>query len=165
MNFSSLTEYFYKLYNICLALMIVPVACFLYLYQSAATNQLAPALFNGATANMILFVFGGFEILFLTIVHWLMRLKLRALAKEESLGVRLEKYVQVAALRFGFTVALCLAVSLGFYITHHPYFAICFVTIILWSVWIWPTPNRVCQDFKLRGDEKKMVLSKGDAFN
>jgi hypothetical protein len=52
----------------------------------------------------------------------------------------------------------------GLYFTSHEFFGIYFGVIILWSVFIWPSPRRVCKDLKLKRDEEKMVMTKGEAF-
>jgi hypothetical protein len=44
------------------------------------------------------------------------------------------------------------------------YFNIAFGVLVLWFFLQWPTPGRVCRLLKLRGDEKEMVITRGDAF-
>jgi len=36
--------------------------------------------------------------------------------------------------------------------------------ILVWLYVQWPSPKRVSKDLELRGDEEKMVLTKGEAF-
>ena len=54
--------------------------------------------------------------------------------------------------------------AIGLALTSHAYFTIYFSISLLWLFFIWPTPSRVSKDLKLKGDEKKMVLTKGEAF-
>jgi hypothetical protein len=164
MNFNSLAEYFYKLYNICLLLMFVPVAGFLYVYQLVLTHQLQPTIQSEQVTKFILILFPVLAFLDLTIVHWVVGRRLSKLSQEPSLGVRLEKYVSMATIRISASVATSLFMAAGLYMTNHEYFSIYFLVIILWTAYHWPTPKRVCRDYKLKGDEEKMVMTKGDAF-
>jgi hypothetical protein len=54
--------------------------------------------------------------------------------------------------------------AIGFFLTSDERFSIYFAVIIIWCAWQWPTPRRVAGDLKLKGDERKMVLTKGEAF-
>jgi hypothetical protein len=52
----------------------------------------------------------------------------------------------------------------GLFLTGSEWFAIYFLGLVVWLVFQWPSPRRVSKDLKLRGDEKQMVLTKGEAF-
>ena len=164
MNYNSLSEYFYKVYNICLLMMFVPVAGFLYVYYLVLTNQVKPTLVLEDVIQITLVLFPILALLDLTIVHWFSLRRLKTFSNEMSLGVRLHKYVSVATLRVSGSVATSLFMGAGLYMTHHEFFSIYFGVIVLWTAFNWPTPKKVCRDYKLRGDEEKMVLTKGDAF-
>jgi hypothetical protein len=164
MNYTSLTEYFYKLYNRCLALMFVPVAGFLYQYHLVLNNRIAPLVINRDVTDVILVGFAAIALIDLTIVHWLCRQHLGRHTSEPSLGIRLDQYVKVVMMRAVAAVLTSLLMALGLFLTQHQYFTIYFVVLVGWIVWQWPTPNKVVRDYGLKGDEKQMVLTKGEAF-
>lgn len=164
MNYNSLTEYFYKLYNRCLALMFVPVAAFLYVYHLVLNNDISPLVHAQEFVDMILIVFPALALTHLTIVHWLSTKRLAQNAPEPSLGVRLDRYVSVVVMRMSATLVGSLLMVVGLLLTQHQYFTIYFAGIVLWTVFQWPTPRRIVSDYQLKGDEKQMVRTKGEAF-
>lgn len=164
MNYTSLTEYFYKLYNRCLAFMFVPVTGFLYLYHLVLNNRLTPLIMDNDATNVILVVFPVMALIDLTIVHWLCGRHLGRHASEPSLGIRLDQYVRVVMMRVVAAVLTSLLMAIGLFLTQHQYFTIYFAVLVLWIVLQWPTPGKVARDYRLKGDEKQMVLTKGEAF-
>lgn len=144
--------------------MFVPVAGFLYVYQLVLTHQLQPTIQSEQVTEFVLILFPVLALLDLTIVHWVVKKRLLTLVKEASLGIRMEKYVSIATIRISASVATSLFMAAGLYMTNHEYFSIYFLVIILWTAFNWPTPKKICRDYKLKGDEEKMVLTKGDAF-
>ncbi len=164
MNYSSLREFFYKLYNICLLMMFVPIGTFLVIYYLLLTNQISPSIHSELVKRIILIAFPILAVLDLTIVHLVVRKKFSLLNKEISLGVRLEKYFSVAVIRLSAIVATSLFMAAGLFLTGSEWFAIYFLVLVLWLAFQWPSPRRVSKDLKLRGDEEQMVLTKGEAF-
>lgn len=164
MNYSSLREFFYKLYNICLLMMFVPIGTFLVIYYLLLTNQISPTIQSELVERIILIAFPILAIIDLTIVHLVVRRKFLLLNREISLGVRLEKYFSVAVIRLSAIVATSLFMAAGLFLTGSEWFAIFFLVLVIWLAFQWPTPQRVSKDLKLRGDEEQMVLTKGEAF-
>ncbi len=164
MNFSSLREFFYKVYNICLLVMFMPIAVFLSVYYLLITNVITEMVIEGDMLNAILVVFPIVAIFILTIVHLLARKRFVKLIPEPSLGIRLEKYFSIAFLRIIGVVISSILMALGLFLTGSEYFTIYFLVLLIWLFFVWPTPTRVSTDLKLRGDEHKMVVSKGEAF-
>jgi branched-subunit amino acid transport protein len=164
MNYNSLREFFYKLYNICLAMMFFPIGSFLIVYYLLLTNKISPTI-QGETVELIILVsFPILTIVDLTIVHLVVRKKFLVLSKEVSLGIRLEKYFSVAVIRMSTMVATSLFMAAGLFLTGSEWFAVYFLALIVWLIFYWPTPGRVSKDLALRGDEAEMVLTKGEAF-
>ena len=164
MNYTALTEYFYKLYNRCLAFMFVPVTGFLYLYHLVLTNRLTRLIMDNDATNVILVVFPVMALIDLTIVHCLCSRHLGRHASEPSLGIRLDQYVRVVMMRVVAAVLTSLLMAIGLFLTQHQYFTVYFAVLVLWIVLQWPTPGKVARDYRLKGDEKQMVLTKGEAF-
>jgi hypothetical protein len=164
MNYSSIKEFFYKLYNICLVMIFVPVCAFLFIYYLAFTGKISPTIQTDRVQYIILASFPLLAILDLTIVHLVTKKRFALLRKETSLGIRLEKYFSIASLRISAIVATSLFMAAGLYLTGNELFAVYFLLLLLWFYIQWPSPNKVSKDLKLRGDEEKMVLTKGEAF-
>jgi hypothetical protein len=164
MNFSSLTEFFYKVYNLCLFMLLVPMAAFLFVYYLVLTGKISPTIESEIVLQTILISFPVLVILDLTIVHLVVRKRLVLLAKEVSLGIKLEKYFAVVTPRISAVVATALFMAAGLYMTTHELFTIYFLLLLVWLAFQWPTPRRVSKDLKLKGDEETMVLTKGEAF-
>jgi hypothetical protein len=164
MNFNSLTEYFYKVYNLCLFMLLVPIAAFLFVYYLVLTGKINASIESGTVLQIILVSFPVLTILDLTIVHLVVRKRLASLSKEVSLGIRLEKYFAAVTPRISAVVATTLFLAAGLYITTHELFTIYFLLLVVWLAFQWPTPRRVSKDLKLKGDEETMVLTKGEAF-
>jgi hypothetical protein len=164
MNYSSLTEYFYKVYNICLLMLFIPIAAFLFVYYLVLTGKVSPSIEGETVLQVILISFPALAILDLTIVHLVVRKRLAVLAKEVSLGIKLEKYFAAVTPRISAVVATALFMAAGLYITTHELFTVYFLLLIVWLFFQWPTPRKVSRDLKLKGDEETMVLTKGEAF-
>ena len=165
MIFSSLREFFYKLYNIYLMMMLVPMVFFVVIYYFLLTSTIHPLIADEGAVFVLLVTFPSLAIAGLTIVHWLAAKKFSVLARQPSLGVRLEEYYSIASMRLKSCVYASLLMGAGLFFTNHEYFGIYFGVIILWSiVFVWPSPGRVCIDLKLKRDEEKMVMTKGEAF-
>jgi len=91
-------------------------------------------------------------------------MKANAIAKEVGLGNKLEKLGTVLTRKM---VAISMAVLLmpvALLFTGDSYFGIAFGVLALWYFLQWPTPGRVCKLLLLRGDEKEMVITRGEAF-
>lgn len=164
MNFSSLGEFFYKLYNKCLAVMFIPIAVFLAIYYFLLTGKWMAIIQDEQIVTIILIVFPILAIVNLTIVHLVVTSKFKPLLAELSLGIRLEKYFSVGFIRLAALASDSVLMAAGLALTGHSYFTLYFTGLLVWLFFIWPTPSRVSKDLKLRGDEKKMVMSKGEAF-
>ncbi len=165
MIFSSLREFFYKLYNIFLISMLIPMLLFIGIYYVLLTNMVAPFITDDDAVQILVVTFPILALIALTIVHWSASARLKALSREPSLGIKLEDYLSAASLRLKGCVFSSLLMAVGLFFTNHQYFGIYFGLIILWVIVIWPSPRRVCKDLKLKRDEEELVRSKGEAFN
>lgn len=164
MNFSTLGEFFYKLYNRCLLIMFVPIGVFLAVYYFLLIGKLAAIIQDEQMIMIILILFPVIAVINLTIVHLVVARRFKALLPEPSLGIRLEKYFEVGFIRLAALASDSVLMAVGLALTGHAYFTIYFSVLLLWLFFIWPIPKRVSKDLKLKGDEKKMVITKGEAF-
>jgi hypothetical protein len=164
MNFSSLGEFFYKLYNRSLMLMFIPIAAFLVVYYFLLVGKLTPIIQDETVILIILIAFPVIVIINLTIVHLVAASRFKTLWAEPSLGIRLEKYFSVGFIRLAALASDSVLMAAGLAFTGHSFFTIYFSALLLWLFFVWPTPRRVSKDLKLKGDELKMVITKGEAF-
>jgi hypothetical protein len=144
--------------------MFIPITVFLTIYYLFLTGKIVALELGDTLVQGILLIFPLLSILTLTIVHLVTAKKFKVLTAEPSLGIRLEKYFSIAFLRIVGLVQASLLMAIGLFLTGSEYFTIYFSALLIWLFFIWPTPKRVCKDLKLKGDESKMVLTKGEAF-
>ncbi len=164
MIFSSLKEFFYKLYNLFLISMLIPMLLFIAIYYVLLSNTISPYITDKDAVQILVVTFPILAVIALTIVHWSASVRLKVLSREPSLGIKLEEYPSAASLRLKGCVFSSLLMAVGLFFTNHQYFGIYFGLIILWVGFIWPSPRRVCKDLRLKRDEAELVRSKGEAF-
>ena len=165
MNFNSLAEYFYKLYNICLLLMLLPLAVFLTLYYMLDAGKLISVISpDHALSGLLVLLFPLFIVLELTIVHLVLQKKLVPTQSELSLGTRLDQYYSFVLIKSGGAAFVGILMAVGLYLTGRGLFSAYFLLVLVWIFIQWPTPRKVSKDLKLKGDEQEMVLTKGEAF-
>ena len=164
LNFSSLKEYFYRLYDYGLTRMLIPMIGFLAVYYLFLTKQWF-ALIDNEEMNSWLWKFFAFLIfIMLTIVHWQSVRTLNKISSRVGLGLKLEEYYSVVRAKTNSYVWAAFLLLTGFFCTADQGFSACFGVVIIWYWMQWPLPRKVCRQLKLRGDEREMVLSKGEAF-
>ena len=164
MIFTSIKGYFYKLYNICYALVLTPLALFLFLYYEAQVEKILPIIQEENTLLIIGFGLFIFTTLGLTSVHLYLRKRLITISKESGLGDKMDRYFPLALLRVSLGSFAAFLMNVGFYLTNSFWFALAFGGIMLWIGWQWPTPKRFCNDLTVRKDERELMLKSKDAF-
>lgn len=164
MKFNSVKEYFYKLNNRGYQLMMVPLIIFTFFYSQSIVNLPTFVIVNQEISRILFFASSVIILIALTIVQLRTKMKANAIAKEVGLGNKLEKLGTVLTRKM---VAISMAVLLmpvALLFTGDSYFGIAFGVLALWYFLQWPTPGRVCKLLLLRGDEKEMVITRGEAF-
>ncbi len=163
MNFT-LKEYFYKLYNRSLVMMLLPIAEFLAIYYLILSGILSKIIEDELIDEILLIAIPIIVLTVLTIVHLEVRKRCKRIAEEPSLGKRLDLYQPIAKRKINSIVWVSFLLAVGFFLTSDERFSIYFAVIIIWCAWQWPSPRKVSSDLKLKGDEQKMVMTKGEAF-
>jgi hypothetical protein len=163
MNFT-LKEYFYKLYNRGMLMMLLPIAEFLAIYYLILSGFLVPIVYDELLVIMLLVLFPIAVLTILTIVQLEINKRLKKISEEPSLGRKLDLYYPIAKRKIKSLVWVSLLLGVGFFFTADDRFSIYFGGIILWYAWQWPSPRKVARDLKLKGDEREMVISRGDSF-
>jgi hypothetical protein len=163
MNFT-LKEYFYKLYNRGMVMMLLPIAEFLAIYYLILSGFLPAIVDEEIAVKILLILIPIIVLVVLTIVQLETSKRLKKIADEPGLGRKLDLYFPVAKRKINSLVMVSFFLAIGFFLTSDERFSIYFGVIILWCFWQWPSPYKVSRDLKLKGDEREMVITKGEAF-
>ncbi|MEQ1588021.1 MAG: hypothetical protein ABL895_19215 [Cyclobacteriaceae bacterium] len=163
MKFNSVKEYFLKLNNTGYQLMMVPLILFIYFYTQSYFYDSQP-LIEPRLGDYLILVFIGLSVVVLTIVQIQTSKKAIRIASEIGLGIKLEKLGSVLIVRMVWKAVITLLMPLGLVATGNQLFSVLFGITLAWFFLQWPTPGRVSDLLKLRGDEREMVMSRGDAF-
>jgi hypothetical protein len=163
MKFNSVKEYFLKLNNTGYQLMMIPLILFIYFYTQSYFYDSQP-LIEPRLGDYLLWVFIGLSVVVLTIVQIQTAQKANRIASEVGLGIKLEKLGSVLLVRMVWKAVITLLMPLGLVATGNQLFSVLFGITLAWFFLQWPTPGRVANLLKLRGDEREMVMSRGEAF-
>lgn len=164
MKFSSIKEYFYKLNNICYVITLIPLGVFIFLYLKMQKGEIYAAIQEQQqilTVQLAVFVLGG---LILTIVHLVVKKKLKVYSRELGLGNKMDRYFYLSLNRIVMGALVSILVAGGLWLTGSEIFSVYFLGILLWMASQWPTPKRMCTELLLKGDEKEMVLYKRESL-
>ncbi len=164
MNFASLKEYFYTLYNAAMRRMLMPLAIFLGIYYLFLSDLILPIIEDERIIALMLVAYPAIVLPALTIVHLAARKHFRSASTIVGLGNKLDVFYEVMRKKMRTALWVSLFLAIGFVLTGHQWFSIYFAGIIVWFIFQWPTPRKVCRQLKLRGDERAMVMTKGEAF-
>lgn len=164
MKFSSIKEYFYKLYNICYLLTLIPLGVFIYLYMNMQAGKINILVQERNTILMLQIVVLAFATFFLTIVHLVIKKKMKVLSSKMGLGNKMDQYYYLSLIRIGSGAFVSSAIGLGLLYTGSEIFSVFFLGILLWMAFQWPTPKKMCVELKLKGDEKEMILYKRESL-
>ena len=165
MKFSSIKEYFYKLYNVCYIVTLVPLGVFIYLYmklQAIEINTIIKDPKEILIAQVILFVIVAGV---LTSVHLVINKKMKGLSKKFGLGDKMDGYYSLSITRILVGALTSLIAGGGLLLTGSEVFSVYFLLILLWMAYHWPIPKRMCVELRLKGDEKEMILYKRESLN
>jgi hypothetical protein len=164
MIFDSIKGYFYKLYNICYVLVLMPLVLFLFLYYQAQVEKILPIIQDQSArlgTELTLFLLALFA---LTTVHLYLKRQLAEVSKEPGLGDKMGRYFSLAMWRTGVGSLTVFLMNIGFYLTGNIWFAVACAATVVWIGWLWPTPKRFCDDLSVRSDERDLMLRSKDSF-
>lgn len=164
MKFGTVREYFSKLYTMGFQLMMLPLILFIVYYAQWIIKMPELLKFDQETSGTLFLVMGCLCIIVLIVVQFTTKKQANKIAREVGLGIKLEKMGTVLKVKMAALSTMILLMPLMLLFTDEYYFAISFGALSLWYFLQWPTPGRVSRLLKLRGDEKTMVITRGDAF-
>jgi len=164
MKFGSVKEYFYKLNNAGYQYMMIPLILFIFFYAQSYFYTSKPLLSIGNLSLYVLVAIGVISVVVLTIVHYKKTKSITLISKEVGLGLKLEKFGSLLTSTMMSNAIVALLMPLGLVITGDHTFSIFFGVVLAWYFIQWPTPVRVAGQLKLKGDERLMVITRGEAF-
>jgi hypothetical protein len=159
MNYHSPNEYFYKFYARLFLLVLFPLAVFLFLYSGIQAGLFGnPLPIHESYAWMVRLFFPV-----LAVFHWVTGLviflnRLKSVRTIVSLGEKLDRYFSIVQSRTMFLVYGWLVLAAGYYLLQDQVVTIVFIAGLLSLIPVWPFPRRVCNDLRLKDDERRWVL-------
>lgn len=164
MKFNSVKEYFYKLNNRGYQLMMMPLIIFTFFYSQSIIKLSGLIILNQEISRILFYPIVVLSVISLTIVQIRTKKKANVIAREVGLGSKLEKLGTVLTRKMVTLSMAVLLMPVALLFTGDTYFSIAFGVFVMWYFLQWPTPGRVCRLLHLRGDEKEMVITRGEAF-
>lgn len=161
MKYNSIGEYFYRLSNRCLALILLPVVLLLIGYFINRYFSF------GLPFNVL--PLADFEILALEIASLLIitiaflaisSRKLKRLKPEPSLGKRISGYVLVVMTRAWTFSAMLLIIGISVFLTGNLMFLYPLAYVGFLLLIYWPAPTRMASDLKLKPEERDIMRNK-----
>ena len=162
MNFSSIKEYFYKSTSYCFLIVLLPVIFFALIYNRLIALDLGIINFNDSLLLPVLFL--GIELIALTIVQLCVVQRLKKIAKQPGLAMKLDAYFALTMIRIVVGALFCLVTVLGYLLTQNQLMDVLFFVTLAYTFFQFPTSRKTCIELKLRGDEREMVYYKKDRF-
>ncbi|MFZ1808583.1 MAG: hypothetical protein WAU36_15225 [Cyclobacteriaceae bacterium] len=164
MKFSSIKEYFYKLNNLCYLITLIPLGVFIFLYLKMQEGKIYAIIQEQHRILITQILVFALCALILTIVHLVVKKKMKVYSRDLSLGYKMDKYFYLSLSRIVLGALASLLVAGGLFITGSEIFSAYFLAILLWMAYQWPTPKKMCAELLLKGDEKEMVLYKRESL-
>lgn len=164
MKFNSVKEYFYKLTNMGYQAMMVPLILFIFFYARLLFFSSKPLIENTNQHLYWLIGFASLGVLVLTSVHVFSYRKAKAISREVGLGIKLEKLGTVLVRHIFWQASVVTLMPVGLVLTGNSIFSIAFAVCLLFYFLNWPTPKRVARLLALKGDERTLVLNRGEGF-
>lgn len=164
MKFNSVKEFFYRLNNTGYQLMMVPLILFIYFYAQSYFYNGQLWIESEVIVTYLIFGIGVIALVILTTVHIHTERKAKSVATLVGLGIKLEKVGSLLLRKMVWQFVVVTLMPLGLVATGNQIFSIFFGLTLAWYFIQWPTPEKVSNLLNLRGDEKEMVISRGDAF-
>jgi hypothetical protein len=164
MKFNSMKEYFSRLSNTGYQLMMVPLLIFILYYAQTLVELSFLLVVPEKMIPMTTTVIAALSVLILTVVQLKTAQRAKKIAKEVGLGIKLEKLADVLVWKMRWLSAVAFVMPVTLLLSGSYNFSIGFVILFAWYFVQCPSPARVSRLLKLKGDERKMVITKGEAF-
>jgi hypothetical protein len=157
MQFDSIPQYFYKVYNTVLFIMLVPLLTFIAFYLLPMKR---PIEFDEYPEQFI--TYASIVLTLWMIMFIFFNKKIKTLRNDQGLRRKLEKYFRLTIVRYSLIALSAFVLAAGFFLTRNDWFTLGFLFHLLMAGLLWPRSAKVTRDLKLRGDEREMVFFKKD---
>jgi hypothetical protein len=158
MDFTSINEYFYKLFSGLLLILLIPIFIFIWVYLQPTSLSHQDANKSVFELFIVIGVITGFWIL----IFIFFNKKIKSVRNGQGLRDKLEKYFRITIVRYIIFSFCSLAFAISYYLTGDDVFTIFFIAQLIICGLLWPFATKVSRDLKLRGDEREMVYYKKD---
>jgi hypothetical protein len=159
MKHFTMSQYFNRINIALMMFLLIPILGFIAVYTvialgtSSVTNQWLPLhylIIIAATVWLLLLLF-FFK-------------RIKSIRNDQGLGLKLQKYFSLTIVRYILISILSVFLAISFYIMKDDRVTALFASNLILAAVVWPRPAKVCNDLKLRGDEREMVYFKKDTF-
>lgn len=164
MKFNSVKEYFYKLTNVGYQAMMVPLILFIFFYAQLLFFTSKPLIENTNQYLYWLIGFAAFGVIALTLVQLFVKRKAKAISQMVGLGIKLEELGTILVRRMIWQAVIVTLMSVGLVLTGNVIFSVLFGVFMLFYFLNWPTPKRIARMLGLKGDERTLVINRGEGF-
>lgn len=166
MKYNSIREYFYKIQNLLYVFILTPLVALVVLYWQFLGGNLHGPLYGELMTSQILLVSMGVIVFSDWMISFVVfNKKLQSIRKIQSLGARLDQYYAVTIMRFAIILSGSMVLAVGFYLTENQSFSIMAISNLLLVLVCWPLPSKVCNDLRLKGDERTLIYHKKDRLH
>lgn len=163
MKYNSLREYFYKLHTTLYAIILVPLLLFVFFYLEINSERMVPVYSKEQVIYSILtYLFCFLMIVDGVMAYFLFRRLIQATFGIVSLGEKLDVYFKAIVIRTALLSGAGILMATGFFLTANAIFTVFFLIILSLISILWPTPNRIAKELRLKNDERTIILKKGD---
>jgi hypothetical protein len=142
---------------------MLPLIVLIFAYLQTLT-KFSFILFDEEASKLILIVFCGYILVTLITLHLVTKKYVKRLTKLIGLGIKLEKLGAILSIKLFILAFQNLLAAIGLLVTDNIHFALLFGLLIIWYFLQWITPSSVSKMLQLKGDEKEMVLTRGEVF-
>jgi hypothetical protein len=157
MKWITIGQYFYRLYIAVLSTLLVPIFSFVLVYLLPSVSD-----FGKRRAGSMLLLLSIIITAVLLIQFLIFNKRIKSIRKDQGLRLKLEKYFHLTIVRYRLLAMACLVLIVGFYITRDDQVTGLFIANLILAGGLCPTSTKVCNDLKLKGDEREMVFYKKD---
>jgi hypothetical protein len=161
MKYNSIGEYFYRLSNRCLALILLPVVVILICYFLNQYFALGLPLSEQVLGDPEILAIEISGMLALTILFLAISVrKLRRLKSEPSLGKRMSGYILIVMNRAWTFSGMLLIVGVTVFLTGKLIFLYPLPYVGILFLIYWPSHSRMSTDLKLKTEERDIIKNK-----
>lgn len=161
-RFNTVQEYINKLNNAFHLLVGVPLLPFALLYLEISAERIEPATTNMTFIIAMQYIIPFYCLLITGLAILRFRRELGEMRKQEALKDKLMLYFNASMIKYVLVFSGSIVAVFGLLMTtSHLYSVMYLITLFTFSL-NRPTLRRISRDLKLEGEDKEIILNKGD---